>query len=285
MFQREVYSLVNNYKKIQLLYEDLNNTNLTYNEPYILTVERDGVLFDFLIRINENSNKAVVFGSGAYDSNKFNPPVFQRHSWIDRMSESVIYFNDPTLYLGKINLGWGFGTTKRHYLEEIAKILKLIFKKIMINYEDILFYGSSAGGFMSMVLAGYFEKAKVFVNNPQTIVNNYFVRHVNNLFTAVAPEYSRDEIERLFSDRLNVTQFFKKIKYVPEIYYLQNLACEHDIKKHLTPFILNLQEIDESLHFNKIHFDLYYDKEKDHNPIEMDETLYYINKLLNTENL
>lgn len=258
-------------------FEKIMDFKITINEPFILSVERDGVLFDFLIRIKEGSNKLVVLASGAYDSKKFSPPVFQRHSWMNQIEESVIFFNDPTLYLGKINLGWGFGNANRHYLEEVSEILKVIFDLCNIPNKNVLFYGSSAGGFMSILLAGFLKETRALVNNPQTIVNNYFTSHVNHLYKAAVPEYSTEEIVKHFSYRIHLLDFFKKINYVPEIYYLQNLACEHDINQHLTPFFLGLKDINESLDYKRIQFDLYYDKQKDHNPLDMDETLSYIN--------
>ncbi|MCD4838319.1 glycosyl transferase family 2 [Neobacillus sedimentimangrovi] len=268
------------YNKTIIPFEKLRELTIPYNEPLILSVEKDGILFDFLIRLRKDSDKLIVLGSGAYDSNKFSPPVFQRHSWMNHFEESVIYFNDPTLYLGKMNLGWGFGNAERHFLEEVAEILKLLLNLINIENNNVLFYGSSAGGFMSMLLAGFIKGSRALVNNPQTFVNNYFASHVNKLFQAVVPEYSKDEILKEFSYRINALEFFKKINYIPEIYYLQNLACEHDMDKHLIPFFLGLKEVSESLANKRIQFDLYYDKEKDHNPLDMDETLSYIHKLI-----
>lgn len=272
--------MVEQYNKIHTPYNEIMNLTLPKNEPFILSVERNGILFEFLIRLKESTNKIIIFGSGAYDSKKYSPPVFQRHSWVNHFEESVIFFNDPTLYLGKMNLGWGFGNPERHFLQEIADILEMILNIGRFETRNVLFYGSSAGGFMSMLLAGFIKGSKALVNNPQTIVYNYFASHVNNLFNAVVPNYSREEILGQFSYRLNILDFFEKINYIPDIYYLQNLACEHDMNKHLTPFFLGLNEINESYVYKRIQFDLYYDKERDHNPLDMNLTLSYINKVI-----
>lgn len=268
------------FEKVIVPFEKIREITIKMNEPFLLCVERDGVKFDFLIRMRENSEKFFVLASGAYDSSRFSPPVFQRHSWIDKIEESVILFNDPTLYLGKINLGWGFGNEKRHFLEEVSEILTVLFDLCKMPNNNILFYGSSAGGFMSILLAGFIKGSKALVNNPQTIVNNYFASHVNRLFSKTLPSYTPADIVKQYSYRLNLIEFFKRINYVPEIYYLQNIACEHDMTKHLTPFISALKEINESFDFKRIHFDLYFDKEKDHNPLDMDETLFYLHKII-----
>jgi hypothetical protein len=145
-----------------------------------------------------------------------------------------------------------------------------------IENKDVIFYGSSAGGYMSMVLAGFFQESRALVNNPQTIVSNYYVRHVNNLFDVTMPGINKEEIIKQYKDRLNIIDFFKKINYVPKIYYLQNITCSHDMNNHFNPFVHELRDIAETSNFNSIIFDLYLDKEKDHNPLDLEETIQYI---------
>ncbi|MGJ7910846.1 glycosyl transferase family 2 [Neobacillus sp. LXY-1] len=270
------------YQKVIVPFEKLTETIIPLNEPIILSVEKNEVMFEFLLKRKEGKENMIIFGSGAYDSTKFTPPVFQRHSWMDHFEESVIYFNDPTLYLGKINIGWGFGNADRHYLKEISEILKIILELCHIQHKDVLFYGSSAGGFMSLLLAGFIKESKALVNNPQTMVHHYYTGHVNKLFTNAMPEFTRDDIIKQYPARLNVLEFYKTIKYVPEIYYLQNLACEHDMEKHLTPFFMGLKELNESYDYKRIQLNLYYDKERDHNPLDMDETVSYIQQFIHS---
>ena len=69
------------------------------------------------------------------------PPIFQRHKWINDFDETVIYYNDPTLYLGQINIGWGQGEKNRFYLEEIAEILKTILAKVHIDQKILYVMG------------------------------------------------------------------------------------------------------------------------------------------------
>jgi predicted rRNA methylase YqxC with S4 and FtsJ domains len=57
-------------------------------------------------------------------------------------------------------------------------ILKILISQLKIPEYNVLFYGSSAGGFMSLMLAGMFDNSIAVVNNPQTVVHNYYQRHV-----------------------------------------------------------------------------------------------------------
>ncbi|MFD2991125.1 glycosyl transferase family 2 [Fictibacillus nanhaiensis] len=271
--------LINTYPQTTVNFEDLEDILISY-EPFILRVLKEGVKFEFLVRIKESSKKLLVFGSGAYNPEKMKPPVFQRHTWINKFEESMILYNDPTLYLGPLSLGWGHGTTNRFYLEEIAEILQIIMKRILVNANQVIFYGSSGGGFMSMVLAGFIQGSTALVNNPQTIVTNYYQSHVNKLFQHSHPELTIEEINRKYNHRLNAISLFKKFNYVPKITYIQNVACEHDMTNHVLPFIEGLKEFNKITHFHNVQFEFYYDDEKGHNPLELEETLYYINKLI-----
>ena len=52
---------------------------------------------------------------------------------MDEFEDTVIYYNDPTLYLGKLSLGWGQGELNRFYLQDIANILEIVFVKLKVD--------------------------------------------------------------------------------------------------------------------------------------------------------
>lgn len=259
-----------NYPRIKLNYTDIKTTSFKSKEPTIYCINYEGVKYEYLINFIPNFDSLVVFGSGAYEPDKFDPPVFQRHAWMDEVRGSSIYFNDPTLYLGKMSLGWGYGTNERHYLKDIASILELILNKLEIEPSKTLFYGSSGGGFMSMLLASLL-KGKALVNNPQTIVTSFYKSMVDNLKKGVLQEN-----EELLPNRTNVIEFLKESKHFPEIHYIQNSASDFDMAYQVIPFIKSLKEL-ETIFINKVTFDFYYDKKAGHNPLDKERSLKLIN--------
>ncbi|RBQ23052.1 hypothetical protein ALNOE001_11750 [Candidatus Methanobinarius endosymbioticus] len=72
-----------------------------------------------------------------------------------------------------IGVGWCLRTEDNYYLEIIAKIIEKIVKRINVKNEDILFFGSSAGGFTSVILGTMFKNSYVAVNNPQIDLKKY----------------------------------------------------------------------------------------------------------------
>lgn len=277
------------YQKIRLAHDQLDTLQLPLQDPVILTVDWNGVKYEFLIRINPNSSHLVVMGSGAMNFNekRIDPPYFQRHSWIKDMDDSLIFYNDPTLYLNnKLLVGWGQGTKDRFYLIEIAAILKLIMAKAKIPQKNVIFYGSSAGGFMSLILAGYVRESIALVNSPQTSLTKWIKTPVRQVFECSYPDQTEEDIAKEFQERIDVITFYHLINYVPKIYYLQNSFCEIDMLGHLIPFINGIQKINPMSLVNQVKVDLYFlpkhGVRKDlagHGAVGKAETLYYINKV------
>lgn len=263
------------FKRIDIKFNQIEEMAIITSEPFLLNVQWDEVSYEFLIRVKQKSPNVIILGSGASENQ--HPPIFQRYTWMEEFDDSLIFYNDPTLYLGNINLGWGQGTIERFYLKEIAIILEKLIQKLNVANENILFYGSSGGGFMSLILAGYIKESCALVNNPQTILTNWYKDAFTQVFNISYPNLSLEEINNLFAERINVIAFYNQIKYVPRIYYLQNIAAEFDMKNHLEPFVEGLQQIDENCHVNPVKIDLYFDKSSGHIPLEKNKILRYIN--------
>ena len=259
-----VIKLLDQYKIINISYEQLWQMDFQITEPFILKVDWDKVTYEFLIRIKPDASNTIVFGSGAggFQEQPIGPPIFHRHSWMDEFEDTVIYYNDPTLYLGKLSLGWGQGELNRFYLQDIANILEIVFVKLKVDSKNVLFYGSSGGGFMSLILAGFVKGSTAFINNPQTNLLKWIPVPINLVFDLSYPNLSREEVEEKFGERINVVKFFNHIKYVPNIYFLQNFACEFDVQNHLLPFISELEQLDKDTEVNQIIIDLYFDKKQ-----------------------
>lgn len=140
-----------NIKKTFTSLESLSKECFTFNETFILIVEHKQVNFEFFLNLKSSYNALLILGSGAIDPQKHSLPVFQRHSWADEIASSTIFYNDPTLYLGNINIGWGQGNENHFYLESISAIIEKMTEILNIKPENITFYGSSAAWILLFV--------------------------------------------------------------------------------------------------------------------------------------
>lgn len=229
-------NIVTFYPVCALRYEEVAQRDFRVPEKIIYDILWNGVHFELFINYKPESRQAVIFGTGDIGS-KANRPSFDRISWADEVPGTAIYYFDPTIYLGESTLGWGYGTNDRWYLADIAALLKKILEKLNIPVSNTLFYGSSAGGFMSMGLAAMFH-SQATVINPQFIVENFVPRSVESM-----KQMCLNEGESLLPERTHTAAIFEGQSYVPSIHIVENMQSKEDIIDQLIPFLKELTEM------------------------------------------
>ena len=133
------------YPVVKVEHQDLKSLDFDAVNPAIYEIMWDGVKYEMLINHRKDSNRAVVFGTGAVavgnGKQRYPLPYFTRCSWADLIDATCIYYQDPTLYLSETcTLTWGYGVNQDWYLERIAFLLKEILEII----------GSGGGGIFPM---------------------------------------------------------------------------------------------------------------------------------------
>ena len=88
-----------------------------------------------------------------------------------------------------ITLGWMIGVKNQWYLETLSKIIRKLAKNQNVIEDNILFFGSSGGGFISLCLATLIKNSKVLINNSQFNLKNYNKYVMNMIFDAIAPTF------------------------------------------------------------------------------------------------
>lgn len=264
---------------ITIEYEKLTKDFIEKNQPCTLKVIKSEIDFYIKINLKKQNEKLVVMSNGAFDRKNGKLPVFMRSSWVEDIDASCIYLDDRTIHENNLALGWGIGTKERYYLNDYSQIVKKIAKLLKYNDSNIYYYGSSAGGFMSLMLSIRHENTTAIVNNPQIYVYNYVPVFVKQLFTRVFPDLSQEEIIKKYPLRLSVTALMKKREYVPRIYYLQNRLAQSDMENHYNIFFkrLDLSHLDSS----KVTSILYNNEKLGHNPIGKPMTIKFINTIIN----
>lgn len=248
------------------------------NERFGLIVKKNDVKYEFLINLKSESDKLICLGSGALngsDLERFElKPRFHRQSW--NFNDSTIFYNDPTRYLDKNLLGgWGIGTPDEWYLEVIKDIIVKISNYFNYPSESILFYGSSLGGFMSILLATLVKDSTALADVPQLTFENakYWQRVKKILF----PNYSDEYIHENFKHRLNVLDLIKKEKYVPNAIIIFD-AGQVDINEHYVPFFKELNKLN---YLNKNYIKIVINPIDEHKFLDMPSSLCMIEEASN----
>ncbi len=231
-------NLVNNILKMDI--DEVSTFDFPEDELFGLEIHRNGVKYEFLIRLASANDKLICFGgSGRVNQKKYDLPFFQRHSWQSKFEESVIYYADPTFYIDpKLDVGWFIGTEDDWYLKTICKIIKDITKNKNIKYENILHYGTSSSGFGGVQLATMLKGSTALVGNfNYDIFKQHVLSAIENLKKFCFNGLDEDTIVKKYGYRVNVVKLFKKMNYIPPIIYHVNAHADVDLMDQCIPFI------------------------------------------------
>ena len=264
------------YPVREFRFDELEAKTFDCQEPTIYAILKDGVRFEFLIKREQSSSKAVVFGTGTMSRPQSEWPFFSRHTWMNSLPYNCIYYFDPTLYIGSLELAWCYGSNERWYLRDISEILCEMLQCIQVSPRDVLMTGSSGGGFTSIMLSVMLH-TRCMAINPQTDIRRYWGVPVQKLRRAIMKPG-----EDWVGDHVSVSEFMFSEGYCPHLHIIQNILVPHDIDNQLTPFIKELCNLGLNCGPDRLRISFYSDK-NGHGAMPPKETcLNYIRQEIST---
>lgn len=216
----------------------LNCASLDVSATYLpdgrLSAEYPGVTIESFFIRNESSPYLYVLFSGARDPKRHPLPKFDRWSWGEKFNASILCISDPTLELDKdLHIGWYLGTKENNYMTHIASWVSFVAQNLGISQEKVITYGSSAGGFASIMLTYHLEKSVAIAINPQLNVFRYFPRFVEAyLDCAYAGKRQQDLTTHEYArfDAIAAIQSRPKTKFI----LAQNIQDGFHYKNHFS---------------------------------------------------
>lgn len=205
-----------------------------------VTLRHDGLTYDFLQNLRQDSDLLIVFGQSALTRKIVELPLFQRWSWADDIpGASFIAINDPNLYLDDaLNAGWWFGTTQRDTAREFASLVERAARALGLGPDRVVFTGGSAGGFSSFHMASCLPGARVVADIPQIDMRAYtFQGEANRAAQVAFGAPSIHHVPEELLHRVDVTERFRHEQHIPEYLYLQNVRDHTHIQLHFQYFV------------------------------------------------
>lgn len=224
-------------------YGGLESYEPVADERHTVSIDINGVKYDFFSDLRSGSRKLFVFGQSAITRRNVELPVFHRWKWMSDLSGSAIALNDPTLYLDEsLDAGWWIGTRDRDYVEEAVSIVSKIATSLGLASEDVVFYGGSAGGFSSFQMAACLPGARVVADIPQVDLRKYHLPAAIDAAVAAGLGYSTSsDVPKELLHRIDVLERFVRNEHVPDFLYLQNLRDTSHINSHFEDFRSRLE--------------------------------------------
>lgn len=180
-----------------------------------------------------------VLLSAARDPRQSALPTFNRWSWASRFQGSVLCVSDPTLYLDpeRMRIGWYVGTASEDWQGGLADLVRTVASLLSLPTHRVICYGSSAGGFASLMLAARLGDATAVAINPQTEVLNYARPAVDRLLALAFDGRRDDELSAEHRLRLSAVS---RYELAPDArcLYVQNRLDRVHLARHFKPFAL-----------------------------------------------
>lgn len=191
------------------------------------------------------TKRMIVFSPGFLDAGRFPYPYFQRMKWAQQFEDTCVFLTDPTLLLGNTQIGWFIGDRTTHYLPVVARYLETLAASRGTAPAEILFFGSSAGGFSSIALAAHVRGARALAVNPQT---NGLKLHspsqlTNTLRSCLAISSLVDAYYGEYKERFVLSEMLRRLEYVPRMTIWQNFYDRYHVEHHLLPFLHEIKDL------------------------------------------
>jgi hypothetical protein len=227
-----------NYNLTQQNIDNLNDIN--ENNTKIYYKYR---LIDFYYKKKDNSDKLLITFHGSNTANtkigRANPiPIFRCYCW----NYNILCISDVLLELyPNINLGWYLSPLNTNIKQTYIEIIQFFLNK----YKNVIFYGSSGGGFPSLLFSSYFQK-KAFIQNSQIYLNKYF-----NIFDRILKETNMKITD---IDEINGEQIIQNYGLPQHLIFYCNTNDTHNYTKHYLPFLEFINQNNWNKNFTFIHF-------------------------------
>lgn len=257
-----------NYKSYTVeLLEDLQVSE----SPALYNIKIDDYYLNIFFNPIISSDKLYVLSPGYLERKIYTHPYFQRLSWTESINANCIIITDPTLSLhDDIGIAWFQGKRKKFALPLIVKVIDKFRSHLNVPKKRVIFFGSSAGGFASLMMSSLMNGASCVVNNPQTNVLNFRENIVDKMLERCYSGLTKSEVMANFLPRLSVVNFFDANKNIPNCIYIQNVSDVEHYNDHFIPFLTHLgilfSSSDKRNSFDNIIVKLYKNEDSKHNP-------------------
>jgi hypothetical protein len=177
-------------------------------------------------------------------------PVFHRWTWALQLKELfVLSLSDPSLYASNLHANWFQSGDEIDYFSEIAHFIKKIAVHLNVDESKIILYGSSMGGFGSLMIGANIPNALSIAEVPQIDLRNYSIASsLRQLESAHFGGRSIEQYATIHPHRINVLDRYLKFECAPSTHIITNEA-DPEFKAHIK-FISDLKGIGSRIKYS-----------------------------------
>ncbi|MBE6848561.1 MAG: hypothetical protein E7502_01440 [Ruminococcus sp.] len=194
------------------------------------TVTHKDVPFECLFLPAKSKKLFVMLSGGRTPANK-RYPLLLRWKYQNFLQGNVLCIDDPMYHFhGEfISVQWYYGTAEQSYLHLLTDIVKKVMAQQEIRAEDVVFVGSSGGGYSALYSANLLDHSSAIAINPQVILKDWQVPTVYDHFASLGIDLAQED--KFGRNELKLTNttchFFISFNY----------SSQNEWKLQFTPFL------------------------------------------------
>lgn len=189
---------------------------------------------DLLLVRRESPNLVVIFHAAA-DPASVSLPIFVGQGITQNLDASVVFFSDPALDF-QIPIGWYAGDLERPLQSDLQRVIRHV--AAAVGAGNIVFEGSSAGGFAALVYSHAIPGSLAVAVNPQTDIYRYHQGKVDEYLSACW-NGSRPNEEEAVTSAIDLYSD----SFANYVLYLQNQRDEFHVLNHYEPWAQRFSEL------------------------------------------
>lgn len=222
------------------VFSNIKEITLKEDSVHDFSVEEKGIKLECRINQKVKNDYLVVTPNGAVDREKYELPVFARWNYQNIFNSSILSISDPTLLLDDyLRIGWFAGTNQLNITQFVSEVVTKVADQLGIAQDRIIFWGSSSGGFASILLASKIDGASFVSINGQSTISNYYAGHVEDYRKVFDSQSSIEKILQDYQSRWSIItsldESYKQGLSTKGV-VVQNIVDEMHYLKHYTPF-------------------------------------------------
>lgn len=203
-------------------------------------VEVQGIKLECRLNQKVKNDYLIVTPNGAVNRKTAELPVFARWNWHGIFNSSILAISDPTLYLDdNLPIGWFAGTKYQKISAFVADAILKVASLLDIPPNRIIFWGSSAGGYASILLAAQIDGASFISANGQTQIINYYKSHIEHFRKQFDASSTAKELAEKYPEQWSIIfalqKSYNENKRTNGV-IVQNTADLQHYNRHYTPF-------------------------------------------------
>ena len=216
------------------LYQDLEEFLTSEPLTGISSISYGASTLDLQLIRRESSNLIVVFHAAA-DPAKTTLPVFVGHTITKELEASILLVSDPSLDFA-IPIGWFAGDDERRLQTDLTQAIQHV--ALALGARNLIFQGSSAGGFAALCYAHGFPGSLAVAVNPQTNIAAYHADKVAQYFNTCwsghppLPTQAVTDLLKLYSE-----------SFPNNVLFLQNRGDRFHIENHYSPWAKRFKDL------------------------------------------